>query len=140
MKLNRNEINKMVEAHNKGEKFPTESDTFIYSCNRYIKASRENRLMCSIDTVSKSGMSRTMKFFEMSKDKKTKDHYILNFYQLFCILGYTKVRDSDYFRISGCGMDMVFATHYNIIHELHGLGFITKKTRDTLAQKTPHNI
>ena len=63
-----------------------------------------------------------------------------NFYQFFDSLGYTKIKDSDYFRIGGCGMDMIFHTNYTIMHDLRRLGFINKEECDTLAQATPHIV
>ena len=36
---------------------------------------------------------------------------------------------------SGCGMDMLFATNYDIIHTLHRMKFISKAKCETLAQK-----
>jgi hypothetical protein len=59
----------------------------------------------------------------------------LNFYAFFGALGFTESGNG--FRISGCGMDMVFHTNYSIIHKLQKLGFIDMKKRDVLAQKTP---
>ena len=100
---------------------------------RYIKACKENRLMCNITHVSASGMTRHMKFFEMNKSNK--QYHVYNFWYLFNALGYKSKRDS--FVVGGCGMDMVFATHYNIIHKLHNLGYISKQQCAVLAQKTP---
>lgn len=110
---------------------------FIDNAKRYIAASRQHRIIASIGSVSKSGMSRTMRFTELGKSHQAGQHHIMTFYSLFDALGYQKV-NSDYFRINGCGMDMVFNTHYEIIHKLHGLGFMTKPQRDILCQKTPH--
>ena len=113
------------------------NDNFIADVKRYIKACKEHRLICSIDTVSASGMSRTMKFMEHSFDRKLKRGYILNFYMLFKVLGHQKVKDSDYFRITGCGMDMVFNTNYNNIREFKYMGFLQDKTARVLEQNTP---
>ena len=113
-------------------------EDFIDHAKRYIKATKEGRMVCSIGSVSSSGMSRTMKFVEMAKNTYTPNKFqLLNFYQFFDILGHTKVRGSDYFRVSGCGMDMVFATNYNIIRELHGLGLLNKPSCRKLEQETP---
>ena len=113
-----------------------ELEGFIKQAKRYIKATKEQRIICSIDSVSHSGMSRTLKFLEMPKN----GGYLYDFYYLFNKLGFSKVRDSDCFRITGGGMDMVFHTHYTIIHNLQSMGFITRKTCDVLAQKTPQTI
>jgi hypothetical protein len=115
-----------------------EESTFIDHALRYIKAIKEARMICSIGSVSKSGMSRTIKFLEMSKGENR--HFLYNFYQFFDSLGYTKIKDSDYFRVGGCGMDMIFYTNYQIMHDLRRLGFINKEECDTLAQATPHIV
>ena len=49
-------------------------------------------------------------------------------------------KNSNYFRIYGCGMDMIFHTNYTIIHKLARLGFLNKKECESLAQNTPQTI
>tara|TARA_R100000306_G_C4332602_1_gene121032 strand:+ start:253 stop:669 length:417 start_codon:yes stop_codon:yes gene_type:complete len=111
----------------------------IYNdCKRYIKAIKEGRIICNIDKVSQSGMSRNIKFLECSKSKYYKNtHQYLNFYFLFKVLDYSEVKQTGTFRISGCGMDMIFNTNYCIIHRLKRLGFISAKQCAILAQQTP---
>jgi hypothetical protein len=135
-------ITDTVNGYNKGKKYPLDERLFIDHCKRYIKAIREGRMICSIDSVSASGMSRTLKFIECARSQKVKptQYYILNFYQLFDALGFQKVKDSDYFRVHGCGMDMVFATNYQNIHQMAYMGIISKKEADILAQRTPQVI
>lgn len=135
-----NEVTKLEQAYNKKANYPAHTGAFTEHAKRYIKAIRDGRMLCSIDTVSRSGMSRTMRFMEMQRNPTTRTHQMLNFYQFFLMLGYSPANDSDHFRINGCGMDMVFATNYNIIHKLHRLGFISKADCAKLAQKTPHVI
>jgi len=140
MKLNTNEIDAIVKKYNKKNKYGISSEIFINNAKRYIKAIKEGRMICSIGSVSKSGMSRTIKFLEMTKSKTFSNetrHYLSNFYQFFDTLDYNPVKDSDYFRIGGCGMDMIFHTNYTIIHKLGRMGFIDKATTETLAQRTP---
>jgi len=110
-------------------------EEFINNANRYIKAIKEGRMCCVIDKVSASGMSRNIKFLECSKGRGGYRFY--NFCAFFTALGYTRVNNSDTFRIGGCGMDMIFHTNYTIIHRLHRLGFINKKECARLAQDTP---
>ena len=138
MELNTNEIDAIIKAYNKKNDYPISAETFKDHATRYIKAIRESRMLCSIGSVSKSGMSRTIKFLEMSKGENR--HFLYNFYQFFDSLGYTKIKDSDYFRVGGCGMDMIFYTNYQIMHDLRRLGFINKEECDTLAQATPHIV
>ena len=133
-------IEDLLKPYNKKQSYPMTVDEFANDARRYIAAIKENRMICNIDSVSRSGMSRSMKFVEMTSSRRKGRHIILSFYRLFDVLGHQKIPDSDYFRITGCGMDMVFNTNYNIIHELQSLGFLMKKTCDVLAQETPHKI
>jgi len=111
-------------------------DQFFDDCIRYAKAIKEGRVICSIDSVSRSGMSRTIKFLECSKG--TNRYNYMNFFSFFKVLGYTETRARDhYFTISGCGMDMIFHSNYTNIHYLHGLGVINKAQCESLAQNTP---
>lgn len=121
----------------------TSVEGFIDNAVAYINAISENRMLNIIKSVSSSGMSRVLKFnsFEINKDKKSlygKGNY-RNYYTLFKQLGYQEVKNEG-FRVHGCGMDMVFNTNYNIIHDLYRLGFIDKKTCEILAQKTPTSL
>ena len=115
-------------------------DRLISDGKRWIRAIKDGRMICSIPSVSQSGMSRTMKFVETSRTTYDKRYHMLNFFAFMSMLGYQKVRDSNCFRIHGCGMDMVFDTNYQIIHELHSYGFINRKTCDYLAQQVPSVI
>ena len=132
------DFTKLLTAYNRGRNYPTSEQVFTEHCKRYIKAIKQGRMICAIDRVSASGMSRNIKFLECAKGKD-RYHY-LTFWELFCILGYTNVKNTDTFRIGGCGMDMIFHTNYSIIHQLKRLGFITDKTCEVLAQKTPNVI
>lgn len=134
--MNVKRIETLLNKHNKKAQFPVSVDDFVMNAKRYLKATKEQRVICSIDKVSASGMSRTMKFLEMPKN----GGYLLSFYNLFDILGHEKVSNSDYFRIHGCGMDMVFNTNYNIMQELNYLGLITFKTCRKLQQQTPQLV
>lgn len=138
-------IDNLVKTYNKksGSSYPIEIDTIKCSIDRYIKASKEHRIICNIESVSSSGMSRVIKFLEIShgspRDERGKQYGLLTFWALFTALGYRQA-GRDGFRVHGCGMDMVFATHYDIIWRFHHAGFIDRKTCDKLAQKTPHKI
>ena len=130
---NDKELSKRIEKRNY-----TDVNDFVNNANRYIKAIKSRAMMCKIDKVSASGMSRNIKFFECSKGKN--GYNVLNFFALFELLGYTNVKNTDTFRINGCGMDMIFHTNYSIIHELGSLGFLSKNEVSKLAQMTPHVI
>lgn len=118
-----------------------EVEQFIKNAERYIKAIKDRRMICSIGSVSSSGMSRTMKFVAPERNQYSKDWQYLNFFQFFKVLGFTESRNKEhYFTIGGCGMDMVFHTNYTIIHRLYRLGFITKKECKKLEQQTPQVV
>jgi len=108
-------------------------EQFLADAKDYIKAIKDGRMICNIDSVSNSGMSRVIRFLSCEKSKH--GFYYRNYYAFFKALGFSEVKNG--FRISGCGMDMIFHTNYTIIHRLHSMKFITKKTCDSLAQKTP---
>ncbi len=113
-------------------------DSFLSDGQRYIKAIKEGRIICCIGSVSKSGMNRTIKFVECSRNTRTGNYNFMNFYSLFDSLGYAHARnDRDYFSINGCGMDMIFHANYSNIYYLHDLGFINKKQCEHLCQQTP---
>lgn len=113
-------------------------EQFYGDATRYIKAIKEGRVICNIDTVSSSGMSRTIKFMECAKSTyENKRYNWYNFSALFTALGYERVNNKQTFRIHGCGMDMIFHTNYSNMHEFRALGFISKKECDYLAQQTP---
>jgi hypothetical protein len=132
-------VNNLLSHYNKGKNHPVSIDSFTGNAKRYIKAIKEGRVICSIGSVSNSGMSRTIKFVECAKSQNVKpaQYYYLNFFQFFEIMGFTPVKSSDYFRIGGCGMDMIFHTNYTIINSLAYMGLISKKEASKLAQKTP---
>ena len=115
------------------------AEHFVSDAKQYIAATKERRMICIIKSVSASGMSRNLKF--LSAEGKTKrEIYHRQYINLFIALGYKEVDNSGTFRISGCGMDMVFNTNYNIIHDLKRLGFISDEECRKLAQITPNNL
>jgi hypothetical protein len=131
-----NNIIKNLKLSNFEKYGSSEVSIFIESSKGYIKAIKQGRVICNIESVSSSGMSRNIKFLECEGSIKSGFNY-RNFFKLFKDLGFKTAKNSNAFRISGCGMDMVFHTNYTIIHKLHALGFISKKECDVLAQKTP---
>lgn len=130
-------------AKKQGTRYQLTPEEMRGHIDRYIKASKEHRIICNIESVSSSGMSRVLQFLEMSAgsrhDHGGKRYGLLTFWVFFVALGYQQA-GRDGFRVHGCGMDMVFATHYDIIWRLHNAGFIDRKTCDKLAQRTPHKV
>ena len=109
-------------------------EDFIQDCKEYIKAIKEGRMLYLVDTVSNSGMSRTLIIKSCEKNKRTKDFYYRNYTFMFKILGYSLSKDYN-IKVSGCGMNMLFATNYDIIHTFKNIGLINSKVCDVLAQK-----
>ena len=105
---------------------------------RWIAAIESGRMICFVVSVSKSGMSRKMKFFECSCPKGGKQYFYFNFFWFLRKSG-ESVKD-DCVNVSGCGMDMVFAVNYDIIKKLEMIGIISKEESEKLAQKTPTTI
>jgi hypothetical protein len=120
------------------------AESFIKDALTYIKATKERRMLCIIESVSASGMSRVIKFHSCQRSQSnynrarvSPEYYYRNYTCLFLALGYSQAKNTDGFRINGCGMDMVFQTNYSIINDLFRLGVINKETCAKLAQQTP---
>jgi hypothetical protein len=111
-------------------------ENFISDVKAYISAIKERRMLCVIESVAPSGMSRVLKYNSCGGNKKTGFNY-RQYSCLFESLGYSRAKNSDGFRVNGCGMDMNFNTNYNNIHDFYSLGFITKEECAKLAQATP---
>jgi hypothetical protein len=109
-------------------------DQFINDCYAYIKAIKEQRMLCIIKSVSSSGMSRIIKF--SSCEKGQNNFWYCNYNCLFIALGYTEAK-KDGFRINGCGMDMIFHTNYSICHQLKNMDIISKEDCEKYCQLTP---
>jgi len=120
-------------------KYPCEPLRIAERLAEFCQATAEGRLFCIIHSVSSSGMSRNMSFFETAKMATPysdgRKYCQLQFWELFKALGYAEGKEG--FRIGGCGMDMVFATHYNVIHSARAFGLITEEQCKKLAQMTP---
>lgn len=109
---------------------------FIRDAFEYIESIRNKSMFCVIKNVSPNGMSRKISFNSVKKYKK--DYFFRQYIYFFTCLGFTRSRSNDsLFVIYGAGMDMIFATNYDIIRKLHRLGFITDKDRELLCQMTP---
>ena len=108
-------------------------EDFIRDSNIYIKALKSGRLQYRVTNVSKSGMSRDILIssYEGSMNKG----YYRNYTLMLEVLGYKFAsKYSSEIKISGCGMNMLFATNYNIIHTFKRIGLINQKSCDVLAQ------
>lgn len=111
------------------------ADLVVSSLLRFVRATEDGSMYCIIHSTAKSGMSRVMSFHAASKKNHNDRYTHLNFWTLLMALGYPEAGQG--FRIGGGGMDMVFATHYNIIHTACNYGIITDEQCALLAQMTP---
>ena len=101
------------------------------NAERFIKALKEGRLVCSVKHVSSSGTSRIISFCEVSKVGKTYTLYQFNWF--FKQLGWTYVDSWHAIRVGGCGMDMVFYTIESVCSTLQYHGFKVPKDYMSLA-------
>ena len=105
-------------------------DALIADINTYIAAVKSGRIRYSVISVSKSGMSRTIEIISCEKGRYG---YYYRIYQcMLGVLGETVVGGT--IRVRGCGMNMLFATNYNLIRMFHRLGFISDTQCKKLAQ------
>ena len=112
-------------------------ERFISDMQTYLKAVSERRIHYSVDTVSKSGMSRTLIITSCERSRyngKLQYHY-RQYNAMLEALGYSVKRGyTDTIRVGGCGMNMLFATNYNIIRPAYRLGFISLEKCRILEQ------
>ena len=116
----------------KAQSFYSQED-FIKDCKTYIKAVQSGRILYTATHVSASGMNRNINIKSFEGNMTKGSHR--NYYSMLKVLGYSFAKDSHDIKVSGCGMDMLFATNYDIIHTLHRMKFISKAKCETLAQK-----
>lgn len=100
----------------------------------YIKALKEGRLQYLVMNVSSNGMSRSIYVQSCEQSKSNNNFYFRQYSRMFEMLGYKL--DKDYnVRVAGCGMNMLFATNYNLIHTLKNMNIISENEAEILAQK-----
>lgn len=129
MKLTK-EIEKAINA----QRYYSVED-FEKDCLTYIDAIASGRMACAIHSVAKSGRSRVLSFHSCESSQGTDKFYYRQYRSLFCALGYKETREG--FKVSWCGMNMVFHTNYSIIHDLERLELVTKEQCKHLCQQTP---
>ena len=100
----------------------------------YINALKEGRLQYLVTKVSPNGMNRNILIQSCEQSKNTNNFYFRQYTRMFEMLGYKL--DKDYnIRVSGSGMNMLFATNYNLIHTFKNMNIITDAEAEILAQK-----
>ena len=134
----------VVKAIAKNEYYNEEQ--FINDAKKWVEAIKQGRVICTVASVSKSGMSRKLKFLscEPSKYNNENGEEIRYNYRQYNVmlecLGFKFSRDSWAITVNGCGMDMIFHTNYTIMHNFKSMGIITKEECESLAQMTPTNF
>lgn len=128
--------NEVKKAISKNQYYSEEN--FISDANQYIDAIKEGRVIVSVVSVSKSGMSRKLKVLAFQKHKDNSTGYYRQFNSMFEALGH-KIKDYA-FTVNGCGMDMIFHTNYSAMHDFKRMAIITKEECEKLCQQTPTNI
>lgn len=123
---NNKEISKAINAN---EYYSI--DRFVLDAKEWVKAIKDNRMLCVVSRVSTSGMSRVFKYHSFEKS------YYRSYYTFLTTLGYKWDAKNNGIKVGGCGMDMNFHTNYTVMHKLQKLGLVSKKQCDVLAQKTP---
>lgn len=108
-------------------------EAFINDAKTYIKAVESGRIRYTVLSVSSSGMSRQIEI--TSYEGTMAKGYYRNYYSFLTALGYRFNKNRDGVVVGGCGMNMLFATNYNIIGHLKFMGFVTDKKAKTLQQK-----
>ena len=116
-------------------------EQFISDAQSWVNAIKEGRVLCSILSVSSSGMTRQMKFlaFEPSKTEGAQGWY-RQYNTMLQVLGFRYNKAKYCISVSGCGMDMIFHTNYTIMHDFKSMGIITDEECTKLCQMTPTNI
>lgn len=110
-------------------------EDFIKDCKCYIKALKSGRLQYTVTHVANSGMSRDI-LIQSFEGNMTKG-YFRTYFTMLQVLGYKEAGKYavDSIKVSGCGMNMLFSTNYDICHDFNRIGLITKKDCKTLCQK-----
>ena len=128
---NINLTNEMIKRIENNEYYSKEN--FVSDCKTYIKALKSGRLQYRAISVSSSGMSRDI-LISSFEGSMTKGYY-RNYTNMLKVLGFNFAsKYSSEIRVKGCGMNMLFATNYNIIHTFKDINLISKKQCEILSQ------
>ena len=126
-------LSKDIEKRLSKEEYYTK-EMLLDDIQDYIKALKEGRLQYLVMNVSQSGMNRNILIQSCEQNKTNNNFYFRQYSRMFEMLNYKL--DKDYnIRVSGCGMNMLFATNYNLIHTFKSMNIISAAEADILAQK-----
>ena len=126
-------LSKEIEKRLSKEEYYTK-DMLLDDIQTYIKALKEGRLQYLVMNVSSSGMNRNILVQSCEQNKTNNNFYFRQYSRMFEMLGYKLNKDYN-IRVSGCGMNMLFATNYNLIHTFKNMNIISDLECKILAQK-----
>lgn len=126
-------LSKEIEKRLSKEEYYTK-DMLLDDIQTYIKALKEGRLQYMVISVSSSGMNRNILVQSCEQNKNTNNFYFRQYSRMFEMLGYKLNKDYN-IKVSGCGMNMLFATNYNLIHTFKNMNIISDLECEILAQK-----
>ena len=114
-----------------------ESEDGKRNAERFIKALKESRLLCSVKHVGSQGMSRVISFCEMKSwtVNRKKQWAVYQFNWFFKNLGWRYDESWDAIRVRGCGMDMIFHVLYNVCGTLKYHGYKVPEDYALLADR-----
>ena len=126
-------LSKDIEKRLSKEEYYTK-EMLLDDIQDYIKALKEGRLQYLVMNVSQSGMNRNILIQSCEQSKTTNNFYFRQYSRMFEMLGYKS--DKDYYvKVSGCGMNMLFATNYYLIQTFKSMNIISESEANILAQK-----
>lgn len=126
-------LTKEIEKRLSKEEYYTK-EMLLNDIITYIKALKEGRLQYLVMNVSSNGMSRNILIQSCEQNKNNNTFYFRQYTRMFEMLGY-KLNKDYYIRVSGCGMNMLFATNYYLIHTFKNMNIISDLECEILAQK-----
>ena len=126
-------LSKDIEKRLSKEEYYTK-EMLLDDIQDYIKALKDGRLQYLVIKVSPNGMNRNILIQSCEQSKTNNNFYFRQYTRMFEMLGYKL--DKDYnLRVSGCGMNMLFATNYYLIRTFKSMNIISDAEAEILAQK-----
>ena len=108
---------------------------FLDCAKDYIKMTKEQAIICQIKHVNTNNTSRVLCYTGIYK--KNGLYKYRNFNGLMETLGYKYSKNYSGYLVKGCGMDMNFSTHYDIISSFKELGLLTAEQAGSLRSNKP---
>ena len=126
-------LSKETEKRLSKEEYYTK-EMLLNDIQDYIKALKEGRLQYIVMNVSSNGMNRNILIQSCEQNKINNNFYFRQYSRMFEMLNY-KLDKNYNVKVSGCGMNMLFATNYYLIHTFKNMNIISESEAEILAQK-----